>query len=306
MFGSNRCARVHPSGVAPEASEEGFGSSKVLILLEIPRLTLLFPHAVWPQPGCMARLRVFKLVCRRGQQCGRSLVREQPPSLCTEREDDQGPSRLLLYAPSSPFCKDEGGNAPCYPRWALNMVFPVSCYWVIRVDARALFDKGRLVARRRVAKVPVGDLLDPDPFDRVQWLGASLRWDSITNRSRWSRKCPRVPRERSPSLGHVTDVPRVIPDSACSGAAVKSLRGTTFEPLISKGLGARVLWGGCRTPWGATFEPLISRRARGPFPSPRRIFLKYPLSRSLWQERKRKKEKGYKLKQCGTPFSRRS
>jgi hypothetical protein len=64
------------------------------------------------------------------------------------------------------------------------MVFPVSCYWVIRADARALFDKGRLVARRRVPKVPTGDLLDPNPFDRVQGLGASLQWDSITNRSR--------------------------------------------------------------------------------------------------------------------------
>jgi hypothetical protein len=32
------------------------------------------------------------------------------------------------------------------PSVALNMVFPVSCYWVIQVDARALFDKGRLVA----------------------------------------------------------------------------------------------------------------------------------------------------------------
>jgi hypothetical protein len=28
-------------------------------------------------------------------------LREQPPSLCMEREDDQGLSRLLLYAPSS-------------------------------------------------------------------------------------------------------------------------------------------------------------------------------------------------------------
>jgi hypothetical protein len=27
-----------------------------------------------------------------------------------EREDDQGPSRLLLYAPSSPFLKEEGGG----------------------------------------------------------------------------------------------------------------------------------------------------------------------------------------------------
>jgi hypothetical protein len=40
------------------------------------------------------------------------------------------------------------------------MVFPVSCYWVIRPDARAPFDKGRLVARRRVPKVHAGDLLD--------------------------------------------------------------------------------------------------------------------------------------------------
>jgi hypothetical protein len=101
------------------------------------------------------------------------------------------------------------------------MVFPVSCYRVIRVDARVPFDKGRLVAHRRAPKVPAGDLLDPDPFDRVRGLGASIWWKSITNRSRWSRKCPRVPQERSPSLGHETDVPRVIPDSACSGAAVE-------------------------------------------------------------------------------------
>jgi hypothetical protein len=46
------------------------------------------------------------------------------------------------------------------------------------------FDKGRLVAQRCALKVPAGDLLDPDPFDRVRGLGASLRWDSITNRSR--------------------------------------------------------------------------------------------------------------------------
>jgi hypothetical protein len=45
----------------------------------------------------------------------------------------------------------------------------------------------------------------------------------------WSRKCPRVPRERSPSLGHVTDVPRVIPHSACSGAAVEPFRGASLQ-----------------------------------------------------------------------------
>jgi hypothetical protein len=37
-------------------------------------------------------------------------LREQPPSLYTEREDDQGLSRLLLYAPSSPSRKEEGGG----------------------------------------------------------------------------------------------------------------------------------------------------------------------------------------------------
>jgi hypothetical protein len=37
-------------------------------------------------------------------------LREQPPILCTEREDDQGLSRLLLYTPSSPFRKEEGGR----------------------------------------------------------------------------------------------------------------------------------------------------------------------------------------------------
>jgi hypothetical protein len=47
------------------------------------------------------------------------------------------------------------------------MVSPVSCQWVIRVDTRAPFDKGRLVAQRRAPKVPAGDLPDPAPFDRV-------------------------------------------------------------------------------------------------------------------------------------------
>jgi hypothetical protein len=127
-------------------------------------------------------------------------------------------------------------------------VFLVSCYRVIRVDARASFNKGRLVAQRHAPKVLACDLLDPDPFDRVRGLGASLRWDSITNRSRWSRKCPRVPRERSPSLGHVTNVPRSSLTLRALGQLSNPSEGPAFEPLISKGLGARVLWGGCRTP----------------------------------------------------------
>jgi hypothetical protein len=37
------------------------------------------------------------------------------PSLCTEREDDQGLSRLLSYAPSLPFHKEEGGESATLP-----------------------------------------------------------------------------------------------------------------------------------------------------------------------------------------------
>jgi hypothetical protein len=42
-------------------------------------------------------------------------LREQPPSLCLEQEDDQGLSRLLLYAPSSPFRKEERGESAMLP-----------------------------------------------------------------------------------------------------------------------------------------------------------------------------------------------
>jgi hypothetical protein len=49
------------------------------------------------------------------------------------------------------------------------MVFLVSCYRVIRVDARAPFDKGRLVTQRRAPKVPEGDLLDPDEREMCLW-----------------------------------------------------------------------------------------------------------------------------------------
>jgi hypothetical protein len=40
----------------------------------------------------------------------------------------------------------------------------------------------------------------------------------LQDRSRWSRKCPRVPRERSPSLGYVSNVLMVIPRSVSEAA----------------------------------------------------------------------------------------
>jgi hypothetical protein len=54
------------------------------------------------------------------------------------------------------------------------MVSPVSCWRVIRADARAPFARGRLEAQRRAPKVPAGDLPDPVPFDGVRGLDASL------------------------------------------------------------------------------------------------------------------------------------
>jgi hypothetical protein len=101
-------------------------------------------------------------------------LREQPPSLCTGREDGQGQTRLFYIRPCVAFPQGGGGKAPCCPRRASNMVFPVSCWRVIRADARAPFARGRLEARRHAPKVPAGDLPDPVPFDGVRGLDASF------------------------------------------------------------------------------------------------------------------------------------
>jgi hypothetical protein len=50
---------------------------------------MLTLSTVWPEPG----------------------LREQPPCLRTKREDGQGLTRLLSYAPSPPFRKEEGGSS---------------------------------------------------------------------------------------------------------------------------------------------------------------------------------------------------
>jgi hypothetical protein len=52
------------------------------------RAGMLTLSTVWPEPG----------------------LREQPPSLCTGREDGQGQTRLFTYAPALPFRKEEGGK----------------------------------------------------------------------------------------------------------------------------------------------------------------------------------------------------
>jgi hypothetical protein len=87
----------------------------------------------------------------------------------------------------------------------------------------------------------------------------------LQDRSRRSRKCPRVPRERSPSLGYVSNVPMVIPRSASeaavnpSGASLRTpdqywarspstlrrslnpFEGPAFEPLTSSGCRAHAI-----------------------------------------------------------------
>jgi hypothetical protein len=47
-FRSGGCARVHPPGVALEASEEWFDSFEVLARFVMLRPVWLFPHANWP------------------------------------------------------------------------------------------------------------------------------------------------------------------------------------------------------------------------------------------------------------------
>ena len=87
---------------------------------------------------------------------------------------------FFTYVPASPFRKEEGGKAPCCPRWAPNMVSPVSCKRVIRVDVRAPFVRGRLGAQRHAQKYLRVICRTRSPGDGVRGLDASLRWDSVT------------------------------------------------------------------------------------------------------------------------------
>jgi hypothetical protein len=106
------------------------------------RAGMLTLSTVWPEPG----------------------LREQPPSLCTGREDGQGQTRLFYIRPCVAFPQGGGGKAPCCPRRVPNMVSPVRCWRVIRVDARAPFVRGAARGPEARSKVPAGDLPDPVPF----------------------------------------------------------------------------------------------------------------------------------------------
>jgi hypothetical protein len=85
-FCSGGCARAHPPGLVVPSCD--LIVARVHGQVPSSRAGLLTLSTVWPESG----------------------LREQPPSLCTEREDGQGLTRLLSYAPSSPFRKEEGGK----------------------------------------------------------------------------------------------------------------------------------------------------------------------------------------------------
>ena len=71
-------------------------------------------------------------------------LQEEPPSLCTEREGDQEFPWLFMRPSCILFVRKEKWNMSGYPRWARAVTFLVSCYWVVRVEARAPFAKGQL------------------------------------------------------------------------------------------------------------------------------------------------------------------
>ena len=96
------------------------------------------------------------------------------PSLCTGREDGQGQTRLFYIRPCVAFPQGGGGRAPCCPRRAPNMVSPVSCWRVIRVDVRAPFVRGRLGAQRHAQKYLRVICRTRSPGDGVRGLDASL------------------------------------------------------------------------------------------------------------------------------------
>jgi hypothetical protein len=139
-----------------------------------------------------------------------------------------GTDSTFLHTPLRRLSARRRGEAPCCPRWASNMVSPVSCKRVIRVDVCAPFVRGRLGAQRHAQKylrvicrtrsLATGSEGSMPPSDGIP----------LQDRSRWSRKRPRVPRVRSPSLGYVSNVPMVIPRSASevavnpSGASLRT------------------------------------------------------------------------------------
>jgi hypothetical protein len=85
------------------------------------------------------------------------------------------------------------------------------------------------------------------------------------------------------SIARASAMYRTYPESSLTlcvlGRLSNPSEGPAFEPLISNGSGARVLWGRCRNPSeGPAFEPLISNGLGVRFLRQEGSFPKHPLS----------------------------
>jgi hypothetical protein len=109
---------------------------------------------------------------------GAGFARAAPEPLHRAR-GRSGTDSAFYIRPYVAFPQGGGGSAPCYPRRAPNMVSPVSCKRVIRVDVRAPFVGGRLGAQRHAQKYLRVICRTRSPGDGVRGLDASLRWDSV-------------------------------------------------------------------------------------------------------------------------------
>ena len=150
-------------------------------------------------------------------------MQEEPLSLCTKQEGRQGFPWLFVRPSRFLFAQKEGWNVPGYPRWARAWALPVSCYRVVRVEARTPFAKGRLAVRRRTPRVPEG--FSSGCRGRSLGLGGSVPpYGGIPFRD--------LPIGLGHNTGRArTGSPVVVPDSVVLGRLSKPPRGPAFEPL---------------------------------------------------------------------------
>ena len=174
-FCSDGCARAHPPGVAPEASEEWFHSSEVLMPCAMLRLVWSSLMRAGRSPGVRSGHKFSGwYVDAVNGSAGAGFARAAPEPLHRAR-GRSGTDSTFLHTPLRRLsARRRGGKAPCCPRWASNMVSPVSCKRVIRVDVRAPFVRGRLGAQRHAQKYLRVICRTRSPGDGVRGLDASL------------------------------------------------------------------------------------------------------------------------------------
>ena len=83
-------------------------------------------------------------------------LQEEPLSLRTEREGDQEFPCLFCATLAHPFRSEGGVEYARLPSVGASGDISGELYWVVRVEARAPFARGRLVVQRRTPRVPEG------------------------------------------------------------------------------------------------------------------------------------------------------